>query len=322
MGLSWPVEFGGRGLGLAAEAVLAEELALSSIPQLINRIAIFTWGPTILEWGTEEQKQRLLPGMLDVSEVWCQGFSEPEAGSDLAAVRMTAVQDGDELVVTGQKVWTSRAQWSKWCALLVRSDRTAERHEGLSILVVDMESRGITVRPLLQMLHEPHFSEVFFDDVRVPAGNVLGGLHNGWRVAMAAMQYERGLFVLERQIRLRRRLEDLIGRLRDSGRVAEESERIGRIFAKLEILRAQVYRTLAEQATGSLAPGSASVDKLFLTEAYQELFGAAFDLLGPDAGTSDEWTDDLMESRSVSIYSGTSEVQKNIIGRQLLGLRT
>ena len=201
MGLSWPVEFGGRGLGLAAEAVLAEELALSSIPQLINRIAIFTWGPTILEWGTEEQKQRLLPGMLDVSEVWCQGFSEPEAGSDLAAVRMTAVQDGDELVVTGQKVWTSRAQWSKWCALLVRSDRTAERHEGLSILVVDMESRGITVRPLLQMLHEPHFSEVFFDDVRVPAGNVLGGLHNGWRVAMAAMQYERGLFVLERQIR-------------------------------------------------------------------------------------------------------------------------
>jgi alkylation response protein AidB-like acyl-CoA dehydrogenase len=322
IGLSWPRDYGGQGLGLASEAVLAEELASSSMPQLINRLALYTWGPTLLDSGTEEQKRRFLPGMLDASEIWCQGFSEPDAGSDLAAVRTTARRDGDRLIVTGQKVWTSRAELAKWNAMLVRTDASKQRHSGLSVLVVDMNSPGITVRPLPQMLNEPHFSEVFFEDVSVPVDNVLGQIDEGWQVAMAAMGYERGLFVLERQIGLRRRLDDLLRLLRKTDSSEAAAERIGRIYAKLEILKAQVYRTLGEQEARTTTPGATSVDKLFLAEVHQELFAVAFDLLGhAPVGPGEGWLHDLLESRSVSIYSGTSEIQKNVIGRQLLGLR-
>ena len=321
IGLSWPTEYGGRGLGLSAEGVLTEALANSNRPELINRLAVYTWGPTLLDWGTDQQKRRFLPNMLDASDLWCQGFSEPNAGSDLAAVRTAAFPDGDALVLTGQKVWISRAELSKWSALLVRTDQGAVGHDGLSVLIVYMDSPGITVRPLLQVLHEPRFSEVFFDEVRVPIANVLGDINGGWRVAMAAMQYERGLVVLERQVRLRRRLEDLTDELRAAGRMAEAAERIGRVAAKLDVLQAQAYRTLGAQVAGDLAPGATSVDKLFLAEVYQELFAVAYDLLGPDMVSTQGWADDLLESRSVSIYSGTSEIQRNIISRQLLGLR-
>ena len=322
VGASWDAKYGGRGLGLTAEAVIAEELAQSSMPQLVNRIAVYTWGPTLLDFGTEQQKRTYLPGMLDASEIWCQGFSEPGAGSDLAAVKTIALRDGDELVVNGQKLWTSRAELSKYNALLVRSDPSAERHSGLSILIVDMHSPGITIRPLPQMLDEPHFSEVFFDDVRVPAANVIGDLNGGWRIAMHAMGYERGLFVLERMIRLRRRLGDLVEELRVVGAAESAAGPIGRLHAHLEVLRAQVYRTLAAQRDNSLEPGSTSIDKLFMSELYQELFATAFDQLGEaPAITDDGWARDLLESRSVTIYSGTSEIQKNIIARQLLGLR-
>ena len=321
IGLSWPTEFGGRGLGLSAEAVLTEALAFSSRPELINRLALYTWGPTLLDWGTDEQKRRFLPNMLDASELWCQGFSEPNAGSDLAAVRTTALPDGDELVVTGQKVWTSRAELSKWNGLLVRTNPEAAGRNGLSVLIVDMESPGITIRPLFQILHEPRFSEVFLNEVRVPVANVLGDVNGGWGVAMAAMQYERGLVVLERQVRLRRRLEDLTDELRAAGRRADAADRIGRVAAKLDVLQAHAYRTLGAQVAGELAPGATSVDKLFLAEVYQEVFAVAYDLLGPEMVSTKEWADDLLDSRSVSIYSGTSEIQRNIISRQLLGLR-
>ena len=322
VGASWDAEYGGRGLDLTAEAVIAEELAQSSMPQLVNRLAVYTWGPTLLDFGTEQQKRTYLPGMLDASEIWCQGFSEPGAGSDLAAVKTIALRDGDELVVNGQKLWTSRAELSKYNALLVRSDPSAERHSGLSILIVDMHSPGITIRPLPQMLDEPHFSEVFFDDVRVPTANVIGDLNEGWRIAMHAMGYERGLFVLERMIRLRRRLGDLVEELRVVGAAESAAGPIGRLHAHLEVLRAQVYRTLAAQRDDSLEPGSTSIDKLFMSELYQELFATAFDQLGEaPAITDDGWARDLLESRSVTIYSGTSEIQKNIIARQLLGLR-
>jgi alkylation response protein AidB-like acyl-CoA dehydrogenase len=322
MGLSWPERYGGRGLGLAAEAVLAEELAHAGMPELINRLALYTWGPTLLEVGTEEQRHTYLPGMLDASEIWCQGFSEPGAGSDLAAVATTGLVDGDRLVVNGQKVWTSRAEISKWNALLVRSDLDAPRREGLSIVILDMESPGVTVRPLLQMLHEPHFSEVFFDDVEVPLDNVLGGTGNGWSVAMTAMSFERGLFVLERSVRLGRSLAVLRDRLRAEGLTGPDvAARIGPVCSDLEVLRAQVYRTLAAQAAGALRPGSTSVDKLLLTRLDEQLFGTAFDLLGADTSLTDGgWARDLLQSRSVGIYSGTSEIQRNIIARQLLGL--
>lgn len=323
VGLSWPEPYG-AGLGLAAEVVLAEELASASLPELINRLAVYTWGPTIIDHGTEDQRRRFLPAMLDASEIWCQGFSEPEAGSDLSAVRTIARRDGDVFRVTGQKVWTSRAERSRWCALLARTDPDAERHRGLSVLILDLTRPGVTVRPLRQIVGHPHFSEVFLDDVVVPAEDVLGEVDGGWSVAMAAMAYERGLFVLERQIRLRRRLDDLVDECDRLGITDGRLADLGRLHAELNVLESKVLRTLSEQQDATLAPGATSVDKLYLAEVYQDLFTTAFDVLAADGHVDvarGGWRDDLLESRSVSIYSGTSEIQREVIVRQLLGVK-
>lgn len=324
VGLSWPRRFGGGGLDLAAEAVLAEELAGTGMPELINRIGVYMIGPTLMDLGSEAQQERFLPGMLDASELWCQGFSEPDAGSDLAAVRTVGRLRDGELVISGQKVWTSRAGIARWCAALVRTDRTESAHRGLSMAIVDMHAPGVTVRPLPQILNEPHFNEVFFDEARVPVEHVIGGLGAGWRVAMQMLGYERGLFVLERQIRLRNRLDELAATLAAEGRASDPGvrRRVGAVAADLALLECQVYRTLAAQKAGALRPGATSVDKLLLSHAYQELFAAAADLLGPDvARATNAWTHDLLESRAVSIYGGTTEIQHGIVARRLLGLR-
>ncbi|MHB1858916.1 MAG: acyl-CoA dehydrogenase family protein [Solirubrobacteraceae bacterium] len=332
IGLSWPCEYGGGGLGLAAEAVLAEELAASGQPELINRIGVYMVGPTMMDLDSEEHRRRFLPGMLDASELWCQGFSEPDAGSDLAAVRTSGRIEGAELAIDGQKVWTSRAHVARWCAALVRTEPGSRRHRGLSMAIVDMRSPGVTVRALPQILGERHFNEVFFDDVRVPVEDVIGLPGEGWRVAMQMLSYERGLFVLERQIRLHRRLDELVeallrgedggsGSLPAGGRTAV-LERAGRVRAALELLRAQAYRTLAAQRDGVLRSGATSVDKLLLTDVYQELFALAVDVLGPNVAMSmNGWTHDLLESRAVSIYGGSTEIQHGIVARQLLGLQ-
>ena len=324
IGLSWPERYGGSGLGLAAEAVLAEELASSGVPELINRIGVYMVGPTLMDLAGPEHRERFLPGMLDASELWCQGFSEPEAGSDLANVRTTARAEGDELVIDGQKVWTSRAGIARWCALLVRTDREQTRHRGLSMVIVDMGSPGITVRPLPQVLNEPHFNEVFFDGVRVPRENVIAEPGDGWKVAMQMLSYERGLFVLERQIRLRGRLDELADELVRRGRADDPAvrERIGHVAGMITLLESQVYRTLEAQRTKTLRNGATSIDKLLLSSTYQALFSAAVDLLGPEtARTVNGWTHDLLESRGVSIYGGTTEIQHGIVARQLLGLK-
>jgi alkylation response protein AidB-like acyl-CoA dehydrogenase len=323
IGLSLPSQYGGRGLHIGAEAVLAEELAHAGMPELINRVALYTVAPTLLDFGTPAQCAAWIPGMLDASEIWCQGFSEPDAGSDLASVRTAARRDGEHLVVSGQKVWTSRSTVAAWCAALVRTDAGSERHHGLSLLAVDMAAPGITVRPLLQAMHEPHFAEVFFDDVRVPVANVIGEVGGGWRASMAMLGYERGLFVLERQMRLRRRLEQLADAILARGAASDALlEKVGDVYASLELLRAQVYRTLAAQAAGSLQPGETSVDKLMLADVDQRLFALAVDVLDPaDALRDNAWTHDLLGSRAVSIYSGTSQIQRNIIASQLLRLR-
>lgn len=323
IGMSWPREYGGRGLTLAAEAVLVEELARVGVAELINRLALYTCAPTLLALGTPEQCARFLPGMRDASEIWCQGFSEPDAGSDLAAVRTLGTVDGDQISISGQKVWTSRADISKWALTLIRTDPQTSGRDGLSVVVVDMHHPGVTVRPLPQMLNEPHFAEVFFDDVRVPLDHVIGELGGGWQVAMSTMGHERGLFVIERRARLRRKLDELVAALRRRDRVDVALAELGRSYALLSVLQAQGYRTLGSQIEDSIRPGATSVDKLLLAEADQGLFGCAYDVLGDESGWAfDEWTHGLLESRSVSIYSGTSEIQRNIIARQLLGLRT
>src|SRR3546814_85357 len=217
IGLSWPEEFGGHGLGISGEAVLCEELARSGMPELINRIALYTVAPCIMRWGNEEQKRRFFPGMLDASEIWAQGFSEPDAGSDLAGVRTRAERGDSGFVVNGQKVWTSRALWAKWCALLVRTSGQPGDHRGLTLVALDMDTPGVKVQPLYQVLHEAHFGEIFLDDVWVPDADVIGDVDNGWAVAMSTMEYERGIFVLERQIGLRKRLADLAEECRKRG---------------------------------------------------------------------------------------------------------
>jgi alkylation response protein AidB-like acyl-CoA dehydrogenase len=273
-----------------------------------------------MDFATEEQRARYLPPMLDASELWCQGFSEPDAGSDLAAIRTFGRIDGDRLIVNGQKVWTSRAQTAKFCSLLLRTDRDSTRHRGLSMAILDMETPGVTVAPLPTILGERHFNEVFLYDVEIPVENVIGALGDGWKVAMQMLSYERGLFVLERQIRLRRRLDELVALVTGADDDAVR-ERIGRLHSQLVILSAQVYRTLAAQRAGTLRPGATSVDKLLMSNAYQELFSVAVDALGPDVGLGmNEWTHDLLESRATSIYSGSTEIQLNIVARQLLGL--
>ncbi len=323
VGLSWPERFGGGGLDLRAEAVFSEELAASSMPELINRIGVYMCGPTIMDFGDEGQAERYLPAMLDATESWCQGFSEPDAGSDLAAIRTRGKVDGERILISGQKVWTSRAHIARRCACLVRTEPGSERHRGLSLVIVDMEDPGVEVVALPQMLGERHFNEVFLDDVEARVEDVIGGLGNGWKAAMQMLSYERGLFVLERQIRLRRALDDLVDRLLADGSGGEREVRrqVGRLYADLELLRAQGYRTLAAQAAGTLPPGSTSIDKLFLSGVEQRLFAAALELLGPDVALEmNHWTHDLLEGRSVSIYGGSTEIQLNIISRQLLGL--
>jgi alkylation response protein AidB-like acyl-CoA dehydrogenase len=321
VGLAWPRRYGGGGLDEAAEAVLAQELATTDMGELINRIAVYMVGPSLMELGSEEQRERFLPGMLDASELWCQGFSEPEAGSDLAAVRTFARREGDELVLNGHKVWTSRAGIAHWCAALVRTDRDAERHHGLSMAIVDMNAEGVEAVPLPQLLNEPHFNEVFFDDVRVPVTRVIGGLGDGWAAAMSMLSYERGLLMFERGIRLRRRFDELVDQVQQAGLGADQSvrERLGAVAADLTLVEAQAYRTLAARRAGTLRAGATSVDKLLLSRAYQRLFAVAVDVLGSEvARTRNEWTHDLLESRGTSIYGGTTEIQLNIVARQVV----
>ena len=321
MGLSWPEKYGGRGLGIAAEAVLAAELARAGAPELINRVALYTIGPSLLDWGTPDQLSRFLHGMLGAAELWCQGLSEPGAGSDLAGLTTLARVDGDRLIVHGQKVWTSLADVAVWCVALVRTDPSQTRHRGLTFLIIPMDAAGITTRPLLEINHEPHFCEVFFDDVVVPLENVVGKLHEGWPVAMSMLGYERGLFALERLIRLQSRLGRLVDQLSATDGDGVDQEAIGRLDAQLAILEAQVYQSLAAQAAGSLVAGQTAVDKLLLANADQELFARSLDLLGTTTALeANEWTTGLLTSRSASIYGGTSEIQRNVIARQLLKL--
>jgi alkylation response protein AidB-like acyl-CoA dehydrogenase len=320
MGLSWPEQYGGRGLGIAAEAVLAAELAGAGAPDLINRVALYTVGPTLFDWGTPDHQARFLPGMLDASEIWCQGFSEPGAGSDLASLTTSARVDRDRLIVRGQKVWTSRADVADWCAALVRTDPNEKRHRGLTFVLIPMGTPGITTRPLLEMNHEPHFSEVFFDDAEVPIANVVGEINGGWKVALSMLGYERGLFTLERLIRLQGWLGRLVDTVEEGGGHADPAA-VGKIDARLAVLEAQVYQSLAAQAAGTLIGGQTAVDKLLLAEADQELFALSADLLGPAVALEQNpWTVGLFTSRSVSIYGGTTEIQRNIIARQLLRL--
>jgi alkylation response protein AidB-like acyl-CoA dehydrogenase len=319
----WPVEFGGRGASLTQSAIFFEELARARAPLPANALGILLAGPTIMVWGTPAQKERYLLPILSAAEIWCQGFSEPEAGSDLASLKTRAVRDGDEWVVTGQKVWTSDAQYSKWCMLVARTNSDASKHKGLSYFLMDMEQPGITVRPLVQITGEAHFNELFLEEVRIPHENLLGGEGNGWKVALTTLMSERAGLGFFLQVQLRQLLDQLVEEASRRGMLddAYVADRIGDLHMRTEILRLTAYRGLtAIEKYGQPGP-EGSLVKLMWSESNQLLVQLAADLLGPEAlsaGTT--WSYELLRARGNTIEGGTTEILKNIVAERVLGL--
>ena len=334
--LTWPVEYGGRGATLMEQIVANQELARAGAPPLIGEVGLEVVGPTIVAQGTPEQKSAYLELILSGDDIWCQGFSEPNAGSDLASLRTRAEDRGDHFVVNGQKTWTSWAQYASWCAVLARTDAEAPPHRGISYLIVDMRSPGIDVRPLVQLSGDAEFSEVYFEDVVVPRENVLGELNGGWPLAMHTLTNERGPVVLSHQVKLRVALDSLAAdatRFQRDGLPAIEDPRVraslARAHVAVEVLRYHAYRSVG----GAIARGSAgvetSVDKLQMTAADKVVGDACLDVLGPfgaspegapDGTNGHAWQHFYLHSRASSIYGGTSQIQKGIIAERLLGL--
>src|SRR5689334_18305768 len=242
----WPVEYGGRAATLTESAIFFEELGRSGAPLPANVLGLLLAGPTIMTWGTDEQKERYLEPILTGDEIWCQGFSEPDAGSDLASLKTKAVQDGDEWVITGQKVWTSGAQYSKWCMLVARTDSDGPKHKGLTYFLMDMEQPGVQVVPLRQITGEPEFNELFIDGARVPDANVLGGVGNGWKVALTTLMNERAGLAFFLQVRLRQLLDQLISEAGTRGLLADPvvADKLGELHLRAEVLRLTAYRGL------------------------------------------------------------------------------
>ncbi|RIV81954.1 hypothetical protein D2V17_16310 [Aurantiacibacter xanthus] len=336
-GINWPVEYGGRGATLVERGIFAEEMARAKAPESLNIIGHNLAGTTILHHGSQAQKDRFLPPIIANEEFWCQGFSEPNAGSDLASVRTKAVRKGDKYVVNGQKIWTSYAQYSQWCFALVRTDPDAPKHKGLSFLLIDMSSPGISIRPLRQISGESEFNETFFEDVEVPVENLVGQENDGWRIAMTTLAYERGPEdCLGRQVRFKQELEKLLevcaAEPTANGVLADDPvvrQKLGRSIVEVEAMRLVALKSFSRILAGDERGPDASVIKLYWSHAAQRMNEAALDILGPAAVLS-EGDDDAMaggrfqtsflQSKAFSIYSGSSEIQRNIIGERMLGL--
>lgn len=322
-GVHWPVEYGGRGATMTQSAIFFEELGRSRSPLPANVLGLLLAGPTIMFWGNDEQKERYLAPILTAEEIWCQGFSEPEAGSDLAALKTRAVKDGDDWVVTGQKVWTSGAQYSKWCMLVARTDFDAPKHKGLTYFILDMEQPGVTVSPLRQITGEAEFNELFLDEARIPDANVLGGVGNGWKVALTTLMNERAGLAFFLQVRLRQLLDDLIREAEGRGLLddAVVADKLGELHLKAEILRLTAYRGLTAIEKYGVPGPEGSLTKWMWSETNQQLTQLAADLLGPDALTAGEpWAYELLRARGNSIEGGTTEILKNIVAERVLGL--
>jgi alkylation response protein AidB-like acyl-CoA dehydrogenase len=319
----WPVEYGGRGASLTESAIFFEELGRSGVPLPANVLGLLLAGPTIMIWGTQEQKDRYLSPILTAEEIWCQGFSEPEAGSDLASLKTRAVKDGNDWVVTGQKVWTSGAQYSKWCMLVARTDTEAPKHKGLTYFLMDMEQDAVQVRPLRQITGEAEFNELFIEEARIPEDNVLGGVGNGWKVALTTLMNERAGLGFFLQVRLRQVLDQVFAEAAGRGLLDDPvvADRLGELHLKAEILRLTAYRGLSTiEKYGQPGP-EGSLTKWMWSETNQELTQFAADLLGPAALTSgNSWSYELLRARGNTIEGGTTEILKNIVAERVLGL--
>ena len=290
---------------------------------MANVLGLLLAGPTIMAWGTQEQKDRYLAPILTGEEIWCQGFSEPDAGSDLAGLKTRAVKNGDTWTVTGQKVWTSGAQYSKWCMLVARTDTEAPKHKGLSYFLMDMEQEEVQVRPLRQITGEPEFNELFIDGAKIPDENLLGGEGNGWKVALTTLMNERAGLAFFLQVRLRQMLDSLIEIAAADGSLDDPviADKLGELHLKAEVLRLTAYRGLtAVEKYGQPGP-EGSLTKWMWSETNQQLTQFAADLLGPRAlQANDRWAYELLRARGNSIEGGTTEVLKNIVAERVLGL--
>jgi alkylation response protein AidB-like acyl-CoA dehydrogenase len=322
----WPVEHGGRGLTLAQQVIFHEEYARSGAPARVGYMGEELLGPTLIEFGTPEQQRRFLPSIKAVRELWCQGYSEPGAGSDLASVSTSATRDGGEWVITGQKVWTSLAHVADWCFVLARTEPGSRRSAGLSYLLVPMRQPGVTVRPIRQLTGTSEFNEVFFDGARTGADLVVGEVGEGWRVARATLAYERGAATLGQQIGFRREFDALVAQARRTGAAADPllRDRLGRAWIGLEVMRAHALRTLA---AGAVTGAEASELKLLWSHWHQELGELAMDVLGASSMVArgepydlDDWQRLYLFSRADTIYGGSDEIQRGIIAGRALGL--
>jgi alkylation response protein AidB-like acyl-CoA dehydrogenase len=322
-GVHWPREYGGRGATMTESAIFFEELGRAKRPLPANVLGIVMGGPTLMLWGTDEQKERFLPAILDASEHWCQGFSEPDAGSDLAAVKTRAVKEGDEWVVTGQKVWTSGAQYAKWCMLVARTDPDGPKHKGLTYFLMDMEQPGVQVRPLHQITGDPEFNELFIEGARIPDDNVIGGVGNGWKVALTTLMNERAGLAFFLQVRMRQLLDEVLAEAASRGLLddAVVADKLADLHIKAEILRLTAYRGLtAIEKYGQPGP-EGSLTKWLWSDTNQQLTQLAADLFGDAALTAgDRWAYELLRARGNSIEGGTTEILKNIVAERVLGL--
>src|SRR6478609_8570963 len=317
----WPAEYGGRGASLTESAIYFEEIGRARVPLPANVLGLLLGGPTLMVWGTDEQKDRYLPPILSGEEIWCQGFSEPDAGSDLAALKTRAVKDGDEWVVTGQKVWTSGAQYSKWCMLVARTDQDAPKHKGLTYFLLDMEQPGVQVVPLRQITGDPEFNELFIEEARIPDENVLGGVGNGWKVALTTLMNERAGLGFFLQVRMRQLLDRVFDDAAASGALDDPriADKLADLHLRTEILRLTAYRGLSViEQYGQPGP-EGSLVKWLWSETNQMLSQLAPSIVGPDALTAGtRWSYELLRARGNTIEGGTTEILKNIIAERVL----
>ena len=327
VGISWPVEYGGRGLSPGFQAIYLEEEARAETPPHIGVFGLGMAGPTIITLGTDEQKARYLKPLLAADDIWCQGFSEPGAGSDLAGVRASARLEDDRFVLDGQKVWSSYAHIADFCILLARSDPGSERHAGLTYLIVDMHAPGVEVRPLTQITGEAEFNEIFLDGVEVPVENVIGEIGRGWDVAMTTLLHERGTLAFALVARLEVQLGKLLALVADRGATPTQREAVAREWIQLQALRWTAYRSLGALERTGLPGPEGSILKLQWSEANQRVTKLALELLGPDAqllpGSAPYdgyWTIHQLRSRGNTIEAGTSEILRNIVAERVLGL--
>jgi alkylation response protein AidB-like acyl-CoA dehydrogenase len=320
---NWPREYGGRGASLTEQAIYFEELGRSRAPLAANVLGLLLGGPTLMVWGTEEQKDRYLAPILSGEEIWCQGFSEPDAGSDLAALKTKAVKDGDEWVVTGQKVWTSGAQYSKWCMLVARTDGDVPKHKGLTYFLMDMEQEAVQVRPLRQITGEAEFNELFIEEARIPDENVVGGVGNGWKVALTTLMNERAGLGFALQIRLRHLLDDLFAVAGERGLLEDPlyADKLAELHQRCEAIRLLAWKGLTDVEKYGQPGPEGSLVKWLWSDSNQKLTQLAADIVGPEALTAGTpWSYELLRARGNTIEGGTTEILKNIIAERVLGL--